>query len=121
MSVSQEQRKYPRLKPPQTVVAAWQSGVQRDVSYVESLGLSGLYLRTKKKVALRSLVQLLLDMPLGQVQGRAVVRWVSEQHGMGLRDRCHGAGRSRQAISSIKSARSDVVFIPVSRWVPHTP
>ena len=84
MSVPQEQRKYPRLKPPKTIVAAWQSGVQRDVSYVESLGLSGLYLRTKKKVALRSLVQLLLDMPLGQVQGRAVVRWVSEQHGMGL-------------------------------------
>lgn len=83
MSVEQEQRKYPRLKPPKTVVVAWQSGVQRDVSYVESLGLSGLYLRTKKKVALRSLVQILLDMPLGQVRGRAVVRWVSEHHGFG--------------------------------------
>jgi hypothetical protein len=84
MSVPQEQRKYPRLKPPKTVVVAWQSGVQRDVSYVESLGLAGLYLRTKKKVALRSLVQILMDMPLGQVRGRAVVRWVSEHHGMGL-------------------------------------
>lgn len=84
MSVPLEQRKYPRLKPPKTVVVAWQSGVQRDVSYVESLGLAGLYLRTKKKVALRSLVQILMDMPLGQVRGRAVVRWVSEHHGMGL-------------------------------------
>jgi hypothetical protein len=84
MSVPQEQRKYPRLKPPKTVVVAWQSGVQRDVSYVERLGLAGLYLRTKKKVALRSPVQILLDMPLGQVRGRAVVRWVSEHHGMGL-------------------------------------
>lgn len=79
-----EQRKYPRLKPPKSVVVAWQSGVLREVSYVDSLGLSGLFLRTKKRVALRSLVQILLDMPLGQVRGRAVVRWVREQQGMGL-------------------------------------
>jgi hypothetical protein len=83
MSVT-EQRKYPRLKPPKSVVVAWQAGVQRDVSYVDSLGLSGLFLRTKKQVALRSLVQILLDMPVGQVRGRAVVRWVKEHHGMGL-------------------------------------
>lgn len=79
-----EKRKYPRITPPKSVVVAWQSGVLRDVSYVESLGLSGLFLRTKKRVALRSLVQILLDMPAGQVRGRAVVRWVKEQHGMGL-------------------------------------
>ena len=79
-----EQRKYPRLKPPKSIVVAWQSGVLRDVSYVESLGLSGLFLRTKKQVALRSLVQILLDMPVGQVRARAVVRWVKQQQGMGL-------------------------------------
>ena len=79
----EEQRKYPRLKPPKSVVAAWQSGVQRDVSYVADIGLGGLYVRTKKKVAMRSLVQILLDMPLGQVRGRAVVRRVSEHHGFG--------------------------------------
>ena len=83
MSVN-EQRKHPRLKPPKSVVVAWQSGVQRDVSYVDNLGLSGLFLRTKKHVPLRSLVQILLDMPLGQVRGRAVVRWIKEQHGFGL-------------------------------------
>lgn len=79
-----EQRKYPRLKPPKSIVVAWQSGVLRDVSYVDSLGLSGLFLRTKKQVALRSLVQILLDMPVGQVRARAVVRWVKEQQGIGL-------------------------------------
>lgn len=83
MSVA-EQRKHPRLKPPKSVVVAWQSGVQRDVSYVESLGLSGLFLRTKRKVALRSLVQVLLDMPVGQVRCRAVVRWAKEHQGIGL-------------------------------------
>jgi hypothetical protein len=79
-----EQRQYPRIKPPKSVVVAWQSGTQRDVSYVDNLAIGGLYLRTKKKVALRSLVKILLDMPVGQVRGRAVVRRVCEQHGMGV-------------------------------------
>jgi hypothetical protein len=79
-----EQRQYPRIKPPKSVVVAWQSGTQRDVCYVENLGLGGLYVRTKKKIALRSPVQILLDMPVGQVRGRAVVRRVGEDHGMGI-------------------------------------
>ena len=80
----QEQRQHPRIKPPKSVVVAWQSGTQRDVSYVEDLALGGLYVRTKKHVALRSLVQILLDMPVGQVRGRAVVRRLGEDHGMGI-------------------------------------
>jgi PilZ domain len=80
----QEQRRYPRIKPPKSVVVAWQSGTQRDVCYVDNLALGGLYVRTKKKVAVRSLVQIILDMPVGQVRGRAVVRRVGENHGMGI-------------------------------------
>jgi hypothetical protein len=79
-----EQRQHPRIKPPKSVVVAWQSGVQRDVSYVESMGLGGLFLRTKKKVAIRSLVKLLLDMPVGQVRGRGVVRWHREHYGIAV-------------------------------------
>jgi hypothetical protein len=67
-----------------SVVVAWQSGTQREVSYVDDLAMGGLYVRTKKKVALRSLVKILLDMPDGQVRGRAIVRRVREQHGMGV-------------------------------------
>ena len=83
MSVA-EQRAYPRIKPPPSVLGAWRSGLQRDVSYVESLALGGVFLRTKKKVALRSLVQILLDMPLGQVRGRGVVRRCQEHHGIAV-------------------------------------
>jgi hypothetical protein len=79
-----EQRQYPRVKPPKSVVVAWQSGVLREVSYVDNIGLGGLYLRTRKQVALRSLVQILLDMPVGQVRGRAVVRRINEAHGIGI-------------------------------------
>jgi hypothetical protein len=51
---------------------------------VESLALGGVFLRTKKKVALRSLVQILLDMPLGQVRGRGVVRRYQEHYGIAV-------------------------------------
>ena len=79
-----ENRQYPRLKPPNSVLAAWRSGMLREVSNVESIALGGLFLRTKKKVALRSLVQILLDMPLGQVRGRGVVRRHQEQRGIAV-------------------------------------
>ncbi len=79
-----EQRRYPRVKPPKTVVAAWQAGAQRGVSFVESLGIGGLFVRTRERVPLRCLVQVLLDLPVGQVRGRAVVRRVREGHGMAV-------------------------------------
>lgn len=81
---SHEQRQYPRITPPRSIVVAWQAGMQRGVSYVESLGLGGMFLRTKIMIPLRSLVVILLDTPLGQVRGRAMVRWVQEQRGIGV-------------------------------------
>jgi PilZ domain len=79
----EDKRQHPRIKPPKSVVVAWQSGTLRDVCYVENLALGGLFVRTKKKVPLRSAVQILLDMPVGQVRGRAVVRRVADQ-GIGI-------------------------------------
>jgi hypothetical protein len=78
-----EQRQHPRIKPPKSVVVAWQSGTHRDVCYVENLALGGLYVRTKQRIPLRSAVQILLDMPVGQVRGRAIVRRLAD-HGMGI-------------------------------------
>jgi hypothetical protein len=63
---------------------AWQAGMQRGVSYVESLGLGGLFLRTKIMIPLRSLVVILLDMPVGQVRGRAIVRRVQQDSGIAV-------------------------------------
>jgi len=79
-----DQRKYPRVKPPSSLVVAWQSGMTRDVSYVESLALGGLFLRTKSPAPLRSSVQLLMDMPIGQVRGRGIVRRVQRALGMAV-------------------------------------
>jgi PilZ domain len=79
-----EQRKYPRMKPPKNVIAAWQAGTQRGVSFVENLAVGGLFVRTKELLPLRCLVQVLLDLPVGQVRAKAIVRRVREGHGIGV-------------------------------------
>ena len=79
-----DQRKYPRIRPPKSFVVAWQSGMTRDVSYMDSLALGGLFIRTRRPVPLRTAVQLLLDTPAGQVRGRAIVRRVHPNAGMAL-------------------------------------
>jgi hypothetical protein len=79
-----DQRKYPRVKPPKSVIVAWQAGTQRGVSFVESLAVGGLFVRTKERLPLRCLVQILLDLPVGQVRARAIVRRVREGQGIGV-------------------------------------
>jgi len=79
-----EQRYYPRVKPPKSVLAAWQAGTQRGVSFLESMSVGGLFVRTKEALPLRCLVQILLDLPLGQVRCRAIVRRVRTNHGFGV-------------------------------------
>jgi hypothetical protein len=79
-----EQRSYPRVKPPKSVVVAWQAGTRRGVSFVDSMAIGGIFVRTKESVPLRCLVQVLLDLPVGQVRARAIVRRVREGHGMAL-------------------------------------
>jgi Tfp pilus assembly protein PilZ len=79
-----EQRRYPRVKPPKSVVVAWQAGTHRDISYLESLSVGGLFVRTNKPLPIRCLVQVLLDLPVGQVRGRAIVRRARENHGVGV-------------------------------------
>jgi len=79
-----EQRQHPRVKPPKSVVVAWQAGILHDVSYVDSLGLGGLFVRTKLPVPLRSLVQILLDTPAGEIRGRGVVRNIQQNRGIGV-------------------------------------
>jgi PilZ domain len=79
-----EQRYYPRVKPPKSIVAAWQAGTRRGVSFLDSLSVGGLFVRTKEVLPLRCLVQILLDLPVGQVRCRAIVRRVSDNYGVGV-------------------------------------
>jgi hypothetical protein len=79
-----ELRRYPRVMPPRTLRVAWQSGTRRAVSYLESMGLGGVFVITRQPVPIRSMVKVLLDLPLGEVRARAVVRRVTPARGMGI-------------------------------------
>ena len=79
-----EQRKYPRVRPPKSVLAAWQAGTRRGVSFLDSLSVGGFFVRTREALPLRCLVQILLDLPVGQVRCRAIVRRVRENYGVAL-------------------------------------
>lgn len=82
--IAPEQRKYPRVTPPKTVVVAWQVGTQRGVSFLESLSVGGLFVRTKESLPLRCLMQILLDLPVGQVRCRGIVRRTLDNHGVAV-------------------------------------
>jgi hypothetical protein len=79
-----EQRKYPRVRPPKSVLAAWQAGTRRGVSFLDSLSVGGFFVRTREALPLRCLVQILLDLPVGQVRCRAIVRRVRDNYGIAL-------------------------------------
>ena len=80
----EEQRRYPRAVPPKSLKVAWQSGTRRAVSYLESIGLGGLFIVTRQAVPLRSMVKILMDLQFGEVRARAVVRRISPARGIGI-------------------------------------
>jgi hypothetical protein len=79
-----EQRRYPRVVPPKSVMVAWQSGTRRAVSYLGSIALGGLFVLTRQPAPLRSSMKVLLDLPFGEVRARAVVRRIVPMRGMGV-------------------------------------
>lgn len=82
--VAPDQRRYPRVSTPKSIVAAWQAGTLRGVSYLDNLSVGGLYVRTREVLPVRCAVKLLLDLPVGQVRCRGVVRRVKDKHGIAI-------------------------------------
>ena len=78
-----ELRRYPRVASPAGLLVAWQSSTSRAVSYLGTIGLGGLFVLTRKPVPIRSMVQVLMDLPEGEVRARAVVRRTAPR-GMGI-------------------------------------
>ncbi len=72
------------MKPPKGLRVAWQATTQRSVSRVETLGLGGLFICTAEPPAVGTIIQLLIDMPGGEVRARAIVRNVKPAEGMGV-------------------------------------
>jgi PilZ domain len=77
-------RRYVRVNLPKGLLVAWQVGGKRTASPAQTLGLGGIYIRTKQPPAVGSILQLIFDSPEGEVRARAEVRSVDEGRGMGV-------------------------------------
>ncbi len=79
-----KQRKYPRFKVPKGMFVGWKSPGQHTVSRMQELGLGGVFVYTPKAVTIGSTIELIFDVPTGEVRARAVVRHLKPNIGMGL-------------------------------------
>jgi len=79
-----ERRRHPRSKAPADLYVAWRAGTQKDVSHLGTIALGGLFIRTSAPPAKQSMVQLLVEVPNGDVRARGIVRWAAPKKGMGI-------------------------------------
>jgi hypothetical protein len=64
---------------------AWQTVNKRELSRVANLGLGGLYIRASEPPPPGTFIQLLLDVPTGEVRARAIVQRSMPKEGMGVK------------------------------------
>lgn len=85
MTTTNNLRSYPRLSSPKGTILAWRTAGKGFVSSVDNLGLGGIYIRTPQPPPPGTFIQLLLDVPTGEVRARAVVRTSQPRQGMGVK------------------------------------
>ena len=77
-------RKYPRIRAPKGMLVGWKSAGQTTATRLEIMGLGGLYLHAANPPRVGSTIELVLDLPTGEVRARAIVRSSMPQKGMGI-------------------------------------
>jgi curved DNA-binding protein CbpA len=77
-------RKYPRVRAPKGMWVGWKSAKQTCTSLAEVMGLGGLFLHTANPPSQGSSIELIFDLPTGQVRARAIVRSLQPNKGMGI-------------------------------------
>jgi curved DNA-binding protein CbpA len=77
-------RKYPRVRAPKGMWVGWKSAKQTCTSLAEVMGLGGLFLHTATPPSEGSSIELIFDLPNGQVRARAIVRSLQPNKGMGI-------------------------------------
>jgi tetratricopeptide (TPR) repeat protein len=77
-------RKYPRVRAPKGMWVGWKSAKQTCTSLAEVMGLGGLFLHTANPPSKGSSIELIFDLPAGQVRARAIVRSLQPNKGMGI-------------------------------------
>lgn len=85
MATTNDVRRYPRITCPKGTLLAWQAAGKKSLSYVGNLSLSGLYIRAIEPPPPGTIIQLLLDVPAGEVRARALVQRSEPRQGMGVK------------------------------------
>ncbi len=78
-------RQYPRVSSPKGTVLAWQNAGMKQLSRVGDLGMGGLYIQTAEPPPPGTYIQLLFDVPAGEVRARAAVQRSKPKEGMGVK------------------------------------
>jgi tetratricopeptide (TPR) repeat protein len=63
----------------------WQGGGKRDVSRAETLSMGGVFLCVAKPLSPGTNLELIFDVPSGEVRARAIVRHATPGRGMGVK------------------------------------
>lgn len=84
MTVERETRRYPRCNAHKTTLVVWKKGSEKYVSRMENVGLGGLFICTQQHPPLGTSLQLLFNVPDGEVRARAIVRNLVPSRGMSL-------------------------------------
>jgi Tfp pilus assembly protein PilZ len=84
MPTKEKSRRYTRVKLPKGMLVAWEHSGVRKVSRVGVLALGGLFITTPKPPPVGDAIQLIFEVPGGDVRARATVRDSQQGKGMGI-------------------------------------
>lgn len=79
-----DRRKYPRIRVPKGMWVGWKSAGQTSASRAWNMGLGGLYLLAANPPSKGATIELVFDLPTGEVRARAIVRSSMPARGMGI-------------------------------------
>lgn len=77
-------RKYPRIELSRGMLVAWQAGGCRQVARVATLSVGGIFVTTPNPPTAGTILQLVFEVPDGDVRVRGGVVYVQPGKGMGI-------------------------------------
>jgi Tfp pilus assembly protein PilZ len=84
MPTKEKSRRYARVELPKGMLVAWEHYGIRKVSRVRVLALGGLFISTPKPPPVGDAIQLIFEVPGGDVRARAMIRDSQPGKGMGI-------------------------------------
>jgi tetratricopeptide (TPR) repeat protein len=114
-----ERRRNPRYRAPKDLLIGWQGAGKRNVSNAEELGVGGVFLLVAHPLSAGTHVEMLFDVPGGEVRARAIVRHGRPGHGMGVQFVHMGAAdraRLHRFIKQLAEESSLETIPPPSSW-----